>query len=541
MQGSAADSVNKACKSAAELSAGIFDKIKSFVLEFTNRLIKKTNDMDVVKGKSIDDYFKIGSLYVLKRFVAISIIFLILLFYFISFFALPYMLNKFLFHKYYFDSKELEGFNGRAKIMVNVSPSSKPKSSKDSSVLIYDGEMFDGKCSGYGTLYSKDQKLKYSGEFKLNNYDGKGSLYCDNGLLYQGDFKSGSFDGSGNYYYPYCKVKYAGGFKNGLYDGEGIISYKNNILIYNGNFKQGKYNGQGVLYNIFNNKIYSGNFSDGLYDGQGIEYSFDTILYKGSFQHGKYNGQGILYNIMNKSINYEGSFLDGAFDGSGKLYYFQTQTVKYEGEFKNGLFNGTGTLYDKNIRKLYQGPFIHGNINYLYVLGMPATEIKTTFPAAPDIDTEIDTEKASNDTYSYLTYTELGATLVMSPVSTPGALTAAPLPPEIQENVSSSYVDKIILWDKYEISGIDNTMSADKVSSILGKPLYDTSYSLSSIDNKAIWVKKAAGYEKNIELDHLYFESFALDGYTINIAFESRSGNQLYMILSKDPIIRGLG
>lgn len=580
MQSSAADSVNKACKSAIELLADIINKFKSFVLECIKPFIKMTKDMDIVKGKSLDDYFKIGNLYILKRFAAITIIFLILLFYFAIFFALPYLLNRFIFHEFYFDSKELQGFNGKAKIMISVPPNSKSKSSDDSPILIYDGELVDGKCNGYGTLYNKDQKLKYSGEFKLNNYDGKGSLYNDSGILYQGDFKSGLFDGSGTFYYPYCNVKYAGGFRNGLYDGEGTISYKNGALIYNGNFKQGEYNGQGTLYNIFNKKIYTGNFSDGLYDGQGMEYRCDTLLYKGSFQHGKYNGQGILYNTTNKSIIYEGSFFDGAYDGSGKLYYYQTQTVNYEGEFKNGKFNGIGTLFDKNIRKLYQGPFTHGNINYLYVLGMPAAEIKTTFPSAAEIDTDVATEEGLNDAYSYLTYNGLGATLVMSPVSAPGIVTVPPavapvsaspvaqvtpttpaasetqvasaipvaaealatqLPPEIQENISSSNVDKIILWDKYEILGIDNTMSADKVTSILGKPLYGTSCTLSSIDNKAIGVKKAAGYEKNIDLNHLYFESFVKDGYTINIAFESISGNQLYMILSKENIIRGMG
>ena len=41
----------------------------------------------------------------------------------------------------------------------------------------------------------------YEGEFRLNNFDGKGKYTYINGNVYEGDFKDDCFHGKGTFYY----------------------------------------------------------------------------------------------------------------------------------------------------------------------------------------------------------------------------------------------------------------------------------------------------------------------------------------------------
>ena len=79
-------------------------------------------------------------------------------------------------------------------------------------ILIYKGEMKDGKPHGIGIQYCQDSELiLYEGEFKDGYRDGNGTLYWYNG----GDFSSGN-DGdlnTGEAHY------FVGSFRRGLFDG----------------------------------------------------------------------------------------------------------------------------------------------------------------------------------------------------------------------------------------------------------------------------------------------------------------------------------
>ena len=82
----------------------------------------------------------------------------------------------------------------------------------DMGILIYKGEIKDGKPHGIGIQYCQDSDLiLYEGEFKDGYRDGNGTLYWYNG----GNFSGGS-DGDLN---TGENTIFVGGFKRGLFDG----------------------------------------------------------------------------------------------------------------------------------------------------------------------------------------------------------------------------------------------------------------------------------------------------------------------------------
>ena len=61
--------------------------------------------------------------------------------------------------------------------------------------LKYEGEAFDDRMHGKGTLFNENGTICYKGEFKYGKYHGKGTLYNDDGSVkYKGKFKNGDVD-----------------------------------------------------------------------------------------------------------------------------------------------------------------------------------------------------------------------------------------------------------------------------------------------------------------------------------------------------------
>lgn len=532
---------------------------------------EEKSDLPKRKKKSLKNYLRIRNTYILKKFAALSAV-LLLLVCFISYaFILPFVLNKFYYHEFYVNTKPLASFSGKAKVLYGDSK------------LLYEGQILEGKYNGFGMLYNKRHELVYSGDFKLNNYNGngelfknnktkykgdfllnkyngKGQLYYDNEVLfYEGDFKDGVFDGSGTLYYPDGKTKYQGEFKKGIFSGSGTLYSENKKIRYKGDFKFGKYESQGILYDSTGNKKYTGSFSDGLLEGEGTEYSSSgAVIYKGTFGQGLYNGQGILFDAEKNSPIYEGSFIHGKYNGTGKLYDTKVESLVYEGEFKNNEFHGTGTLYGKSSRKLYTGSFIHGNPDYFPVLGIPAEEIKNIFPSIPQTSTGVDC--ICN------TYEELGVTLVLTPVpaeptasDVPEAApatksadaTATPSPtkdtpvvtaPEPKSTDSTPpSVSKVLLWKDFSVSGVSNNMNVEQMTKILGDPLYSYSSPLLSEDQIAITNRQQSGFGPGKIPARIYMVSFDTDGYELTAAFLNKKSTPVYAVLSKKSIVYGMG
>lgn len=84
--------------------------------------------------------------------------------------------------------------------------------------LVYEGEMLEDKCSGYGVLYDTyTGNIVYKGNLLNNAYEGEGELYSpDTGqLIYKGSFVNGQYHGMGILYDESGRVLHEGEFAYG--------------------------------------------------------------------------------------------------------------------------------------------------------------------------------------------------------------------------------------------------------------------------------------------------------------------------------------
>ena len=267
----------------------------------------------------------------------------------------------------------------------------------------YIGEWLNYLGHGKGTLYYKDNKIKYEGDFIKGKFEGsgkyiwedgnyyigewlngfrhgKGTLYYkSNTIIYEGDFVKGKKEGNGKYFYENGEY-YIGEWLNGLKHGKGTIYYKDNKIKYEGNFVKGEYEGIGKKY-YHNGEYYIGEWLNGLRHGKGTLYNKDNkSIYEGSFAKDKFKGAGkyiwengeyyigewlndlrhgkgtIFYK--DNTIKYEGDFVNDKFEGNGK--YKWDNGNYYIGKFVNGSTHGKGILYDKKNTIIYEGDFVQG-------------------------------------------------------------------------------------------------------------------------------------------------------------------------------------
>jgi len=110
---------------------------------------------------------------------------------------------------------------------------------------------------------------RYSGQWKGDKINGKGTYYYADGARYKGEFVENKMHGYGEYFYV-------------------------NGDRYEGQWKDGKRNGQGTYYRTSGNR-YEGQWKDERINGQGTLYHANGARHEGQYQNGKANGQGTLY------------------------------------------------------------------------------------------------------------------------------------------------------------------------------------------------------------------------------------------------------
>ena len=241
-------------------------------------------------------------------------------------------------------------------------------------------------------FYNNQSSKIYEGNFENNYFNGKGTLFYNDGRIqYEGIIKNGFFWEEGFYYdisgektkfingFPSKNKKYIDNFKIYYYSGKihYCLSQKKEIIKgkeyyeigtekYIGNFKiikmmdkdqnkleklrnKDEYNciiedGNGTTFNNYGKKVYQGGFKLGCYSGNGTLYEYNS-------------SNDILYKI------YEGSFLNGKFHGDGIKYFQYSESKEYKGQFNNGQYNGKGTKYKMNGDEEYKGIFKNGNLD----------------------------------------------------------------------------------------------------------------------------------------------------------------------------------
>ena len=182
---------------------------------------------------------------------------------------------------------------------------------------------------------------EYSGEFKNNLRDGKGTFLFNSGNKYEGEFKNDKMEGKGIFYYTNGD-RYEGEVKNNMREGKGI-AYFNGGCRYEGEWKNNLRDGKGIYYYTNGNK-YEGDWKYGKKDGKGTFYFFNGNRYEGDIKNDYREGKGIGFYI--NGFRYEGDWKNGLKDGKGIGFY--PDGSRYDGDWKSDQRNGAGICYYTN-------------------------------------------------------------------------------------------------------------------------------------------------------------------------------------------------
>ena len=175
--------------------------------------------------------------------------------------------------------------------------------------VVYKGDMVNGKRQGKGKCIFKD-KYYYEGDWFDDKMHGKGTLYFPDGkILYEGDFINNEKEGYGKYYYldgPY----YIGQWVKDKKHGKGIIYSEEGKIIYEGEFENDKKKGYGKYFDK-NGDLYIGQWADDKMNGDGKIYNKNgNLKLEGEFENGRlkigiqYDDNGDISLIAQKNYNY---------------------------------------------------------------------------------------------------------------------------------------------------------------------------------------------------------------------------------------------
>ncbi|GAA4830028.1 hypothetical protein GCM10023310_03800 [Paenibacillus vulneris] len=97
--------------------------------------------------------------------------------------------------------------------------------------LWYEGDFKDDHPDGAGKMYGDNNRLKYEGIFKSYKLTGEGKIYYDNGQVYEGEVYNNKAEGMGTLYDASGKAVSSGYFKNDIYNGEAPADKDESFII----------------------------------------------------------------------------------------------------------------------------------------------------------------------------------------------------------------------------------------------------------------------------------------------------------------------
>ena len=254
---------------------------------------------------------------------------------------------------------------------------------------LYEGETDFGYFSGKGQ-FSFNTGAEYTGNWKQNQLDGKGTLRVPNEGTYEGKFTSSKKSGKGIFTWDDGAV-YEGEWKNDKMCGQGVYTTPEGIN-FSGTFKDNSFDdGKCTFENDTGG--YSLTYKSGVIEKASIEYS-DGSKYVGECDAKELNGTGKL-TFVSGDI-YEGHFQNGCRNGQG--VYTWASGDKYDGEWETDQMEGSGTYtysngsyasgtFDKNT-------FVNGSYHIENDFG------NYTFTITDGEPTDVEMSLANGTTYS---------------------------------------------------------------------------------------------------------------------------------------------
>ena len=218
---------------------------------------------------------------------------------------------------------------------------------------IYKGRLVDGQMHGYGVLNyhaeNAKERVRYEGEFKENQPNGKGKMIWRSGETYVGDWVNDTKEGFGIMHYnpidDPTRLSYEGEWKDGSFHGQGQMKFRDGRLL-KGRWKDNEVEGVAMLTYPKENKhkrmSYEGEFLNYKMHGKGRFIWSDGCVYQGEFKNDARHGFGIeTYGTSGFSVSeYKGEYRNGERSGKGQLVYANGDT--YKGPFINDLPHGIG-------------------------------------------------------------------------------------------------------------------------------------------------------------------------------------------------------
>ena len=162
--------------------------------------------------------------------------------------------------------------NGKMKRVMQEFDGSTMTEYNENGVMSYLGEWKGDMKSGFvregkGKEYEKDgETALYSGQWKSEKRDGKGTEYRDGHALYTGEWKNGMRNGKGKEMDESGRVVFVGEWKDGKGKGKEMDADGNGV--YEGEWWNGKRNGVGE---VLKGTRWMGHWKDGKMNGMGYE------------------------------------------------------------------------------------------------------------------------------------------------------------------------------------------------------------------------------------------------------------------------------
>ncbi|XP_028332963.1 radial spoke head 10 homolog B isoform X2 [Gouania willdenowi] len=214
-------------------------------------------------------------------------------------------------------------------------------------------------------VFTRDDGLKYEGEFQCNVPMGKGTYTWPDGSSYEGDVYNAIRHGEGKYIYSTNNVTYQGQWYEGVMHGKGTMFYnEEKTSWYKGDWEKNKREGVGDRRYTSGN-FYSGEWKNNLRHGEGtMKWVTLGQQYEGEWQNGVQHGEGTHVWIVRRSDGsqysqrnrYKGDFVNGQRHGRGTFYYADGSI--YEGQWKNNSKHGQGKFTSSDGR-VFEGDFVN--------------------------------------------------------------------------------------------------------------------------------------------------------------------------------------
>lgn len=181
-------------------------------------------------------------------------------------------------------------------------------------LFIFDGEYLAGKRCGKGTCVVKG-KGQYSGDFKDDNFHGRGLLFDSRGSSYLGNFQNGQRHGSSGCFKASNGGYYDGEWENGLPRGMGNAVFSDKSEYY-GNWKDGQKHGQGLWKSSEKTAWYQGEWMRDKRHGEGTcvctspKGSGELIEIEGTWSHDVPINNVQIRNHLNQQVLFSGPVKD---------------------------------------------------------------------------------------------------------------------------------------------------------------------------------------------------------------------------------------